>query len=525
MADGTIAFVLNAHLPFVRHPAHEDFLEERWLFEAITETYIPLLEMLGSLDRDAIPTRLTLSLSPTLLGQLSDPLLQARYLRHLDRQVELAEKEVRRTRPDASLRRLAEMYLARFYRARAVFIDEWQQDLIAAFRAYQQRGLVDLITSAATHGLLPLLDTAPGTVRAQIEVATAEYQRFFGRLVDGFWLPQCAFEPGIDAELARAGVRYTVVDAHAIAYATPRPIYGVYAPIVCDSGVAVFGHDPDAAKQVLGMHEGYPLDPAYRDFGRDVGFDLDPDYLRPYLPPGGQRVQTGFKYFRNGVRRDGAEHYDPERAREQARRHADHWVATRQRQMTWLARSMDRPPVLVSAFDAELFGRWWFEGPLWLEQVLRRIAGAPGLRTATPADELRERPSVQRATPAASSWSAGGHLEPWLGAKNDWVIRHVHSTAERLRALCQCYPSAGDLTRRALTQAARELLLAQASDWPLLMTKDETAEYATRRTRDHLLRCQRLCTEVEQDDVNEPRLAALEDADNIFPTLDYRVFL
>ncbi len=525
MAGGSVVFVLNAHLPFVRHPAHEDFLEERWLFEAITETYIPLLEMLGSLDRDRVPTRLTLSLSPTLLGQLSDPLLQARYLRHLDRQVELAEKEIRRTRPDGRLRSLAEMYLARFYRARAVFIDEWQRDLIAAFRAYQQRGLVDLITSAATHGLLPILGSAAGTVRAQIEVATAEHQRFFGRLVDGFWLPQCAFEPGVDAELARAGVRYTVVDAHAIAYASPRPVYGVYAPVVCDSGVAVFGRDPDAAKQVLGAHEGYPLDGAYRDFERDIGFELDADYLRPYLPPTGQRVQTGFKYFRNGARRDVSEPYEPERAREQARRHAEHYVAARRRHVAWLARSMDRPPVLVSACDAALFGRWWFEGPLWLEHVLRRTADIPELRACTPGDELRERPVVQRATPAASSWAMRGHLEAWLGPQNDWVHRHVHATAERLRALCQCYPSAGDLTRRALTQAARELLLAQASDWPLLMSRDATSEYATRRTRDHLLRCQRLCTEVERDDVNEPRLAALEDADNVFPTLDYRVFL
>jgi 1,4-alpha-glucan branching enzyme len=525
MPTGCIALVLNAHLPFVRHPAHEEFLQERWLFEAISETYVPLLEMLSGLERDGVPARLTLSLSPTLLGQLADPLLRARYLRHLDRQVELAEKEARRTRTDLRLRPLSAMYLARAYRARAVFIDEWQQDLIAAFRAYQQRGLVDVITSAATHAVLPLLGAAAGTVRAQVEVAAAEHQRFFGRLVDGFWLPECAFHPGIDAELAQAGVRYTVVDAHALAYASPRPVYGVYAPIVCDSGVAAFGRDPDAAKQVLDGREGYPLHPLYRDFRRDIGFDLDAEYLAPFLPPGGQRVQTGFKYFRHGERAAGAEPYDAERAREQARHHAEHWVAARRRQVAWLARSMDRPPVIVAAFDAELLGRWWFEGPFWLEHVLRRVAETPGLATVTPGDELRTRPSVQRATPAASSWAPRGHLEPWLDPRNDWVHRHLHATAERLRALCQRYPSAGDLTRRALSQAARELLLAQAGDWPLLMLREETADYAVRRTRDHLLRCQRLCADVEDDDVNEPRLAALEDADNIFPTLDYRVFL
>src|SRR5215813_11186505 len=131
MARGSVALLLHAHLPYVRHPAHEDFLEERWLYEAITETYIPLLEALDALDRDHVPARLTLSLSPPLLGMLSDPLLRARYLRHLDRLVELAEKEERRTRTDPRFHRLAEMYLARFYRARAVFLDEWQQDLIA----------------------------------------------------------------------------------------------------------------------------------------------------------------------------------------------------------------------------------------------------------------------------------------------------------------------------------------------------------------------------------------------------------
>src|SRR5438132_5751462 len=216
MSQASLAFVLHARLPFVRHPAHEDFLEERWLAEAITETYIPLLEMLGALERDRVPARLTLSLSPPLLAMLADRLLRARYLRHLDRLVELAEKEERRTRPDPRFHRLAEMYLARFYRVRAVFLDEWQQDLVAAFRAFQERGLLEIITCGATHGFLPLLGVTPGTARAQIEVAVAEDRRFFRRGPDGFWLPECAFEPGLEAELARAGIRYFFVDTHGI---------------------------------------------------------------------------------------------------------------------------------------------------------------------------------------------------------------------------------------------------------------------------------------------------------------------
>src|SRR5712691_8186348 len=178
-ADGTIAFVLHAHLPWVRHPAEDEALAERWLFATITGTCIPLLETLDALDRDRVPVRLTLSLSPTLLGMLADPPLRERYVDHLDRLVELAEKENRRTRPDARIHRLAEMNFGRLLRARMLFLDGWRRDLIYAFRVYQEAGLLDVITSPATSPVLPLLAASPATVRAQVEVAAAEYRRFF----------------------------------------------------------------------------------------------------------------------------------------------------------------------------------------------------------------------------------------------------------------------------------------------------------------------------------------------------------
>ena len=525
MPLGSVSFLLHAHLPFVRHPAHEDFLEERWLWEAITETYIPLLEALEALDRDGVRARFTISLSPPLLGMLSDRLLRGRYLRHVDQLVELAEKEERRTRPDPRFHRVAEMYLARLCRARTVFLDQWQQDLVAAFRAYQDRGLIAVITCAATHGFLPLLDVSPGSVRAQIEVGVAEYRRFFGRGPEGFWLPECAYQPGLDVELARAGVRYFFVDTHAIAHANPRPVYGVYAPIACESGVAAFGRDPDSSKQVWSAEEGYPGDFWYRDFYRDVGFDLDYDYVRPYLPPTGQRIHTGLKYYRITGKTDQKEPYDPERARERVEAHAAHFVDARLRQIEWLARSMDRPPIVVCPYDAELFGHWWFEGPWWLELVLRRLAASSTLEAVTPADYLAHQPIVQQATPGASTWGWKGYNEVWLAGQNDWIYRHLHAAADRLHALCRRYPSAEERTRRALTQALRELLLAQASDWAFMMSRETTGEYAVRRTKDHLLRCHQLCDQVERDAIDDLRLGALEDTDNLFPALDYRVLI
>ncbi|MFN8543226.1 MAG: 1,4-alpha-glucan branching protein domain-containing protein [Candidatus Binatia bacterium] len=525
MADAIVALVLHAHLPFVRHPESADFLEERWLHEAITESYLPLLQVLDALDRDDVPGRIAVSLSPPLLGMLADRLLRARYLRHLDRLVELAEKEERRTRGDAAFHRLAEAYLVRFTRTRSAFLDDWQQDLIAAFRHHRDHGRLELLTTAATHGVLPLLAVSPAAVRAQVEVAAAEHRRFFGTQADGFWLPECAWEPGLDDVLRHAGFRYCIVDTHGLTHATPRPVYGPYAPVACRSGLAVFARDPDSSKQVWSTDEGYPGDPWYRDFYRDIGFDLDLAYVRPYVAPTGDRLHTGIKYHRITGATDDKAPYDPDRARERVAAHAAHFVDCRRRQVEWLSRTMDRPPIVVCPYDAELFGHWWFEGPQWLDAVLRRLAVTSGLEAATPADDLARHPTLQAAMPAASTWGWRGHTEVWLGEQNDWLYRHLHATADRLHALCRRYPGADERTRRALTQALRELLLAQSSDWAFMMSRQTTAEYAARRTRDHLLRCQQLCAEVELGAVDDLRLSALEDTDNIFPALDYRVLL
>src|ERR1039458_8149802 len=154
--QGHFALMLHAHLPFVRHPEHEKFLEENWLFEAITETYIPLVQIIDGWLADGIDARLTLSLSPTLCAMLQDLQLQERYGRHLDGLIELAEKEIHRTHWDRAFRELAWMYHHRFSLAR----DTWRAcdgNLVGAFRQFQDEGRIEIITTAATHGLLPLL--------------------------------------------------------------------------------------------------------------------------------------------------------------------------------------------------------------------------------------------------------------------------------------------------------------------------------------------------------------------------------
>ena len=524
-SKGHLALVLHAHLPFVRHPEHAVFLEENWLYEAITETYLPLLGVFDRLLDDNVPFRITMSLTPPLAFMLKDELLCSRYARRITQLVELASKEVDRTRNDPPFNRLAQMYLDRFGECRDAFSGQYGRDLIGAFRRLQEAGVLEIIASAATHGYLPLMAVNPKAVRAQIRVGIEEHIRFFGRRPRGFWLPECAYAPGLDDFLAEFGVQYFITESHGIAYATPCPSFGVYAPVICPSGIAAFGRDIHSSKQVWSAIEGYPGDHQYREFYRDVGYDLDYDYIRPYIHPDGNRIDTGVKYYRiTGADRH-KEPYDPELALEKAAEHAGNFVFNRERQFEYIEPGMGRKPIVVAPYDAELFGHWWYEGPEWIEFLLRKIAYDQNVfDTITPGNYLNENAVNQRAYPCASSWGWRGYHEVWLEGSNAWIYRHLHAAADRMCELARLFNTPTELERRALNQAARELLLAQSSDWAFIMKTGTAVEYAVKRTKEHLQRFTGLCEELKARSVDEHRLDELERRDNIFPAIDYRAY-
>jgi 1,4-alpha-glucan branching enzyme len=518
---GYLSIVLHAHLPFVRHPEHEKFLEESWLFEAITETYIPLIHVLDGWRRDQLTARFTLSLSPTLCAMLRDPLLCHRYAKHLDSLVDLAEKEIHRTHWDRQFRNLAWMYHHRFCQAR----ETWRHyggDLIAAFKKFQDEGRLEIITTAATHGLLPLLANHPSSIRAQILTARDDYRNCFGRDPQGIWLPECAYAEGVEQFLQEADIRWFILDSHGVLHAKPRPRCGTFAPIFTPNGVAAFGRDYDSSRQVWSKHEGYPGDPRYRDFYRDIGFDLDFDYVRPYLPSPDNRGFTGIKYFRITGERE-KQIYERDHALAMASEHARHFMAERLAQVQQVAPLLDRPPIIVAPYDAELLGHWWYEGPEFLDFLARKLCQDQKIISLiTPAEYLRRHPTNQLATPGASSWGEEGYWRVWLNESNEWIFPHLQIAQERMGELARQFPAAEGLTARALQQAARELLLAQASDWPFILRAGTSPDYARRRVKDHLLRFLALHEQLVVTGVDENYLREIEARDNLFPGVDWR---
>lgn len=527
MPRGYLSLLLHAHLPYIRHPEYESFLEETWLFEAITESYVPLIKVFDQLLAEGIDFRVTVSLSPTLVAMFEDEFLQSRYLAHMAKLMQLADQEIQRTRQDSRFHKLAQMYRKLFSEAVEIFDKRYGRNLVRAFRKFQEAGCLEIITSAATHGYLPLLRTQPGAVRAQLFVAADSFCRAFGRPANGIWLPECGYHPGLEELLEEAGFRYFIVDTHGLLNADVRPRYGVLAPVACLNGVAAFGRDRASSKQVWSADEGYPGDYHYREFYRDIGYDLDFEYIRPYILDGHTRIHTGIKYHRITGKTEHKEPYEPTQARERAALHAGDFLYRRLQQIEAHAARMDRPPLIVSPYDAELFGHWWFEGPQWLDVLIRKISSDQDtIELVTPTEYLKRHPTLQRATPSASSWGDNGYNEFWLNSDNDWIYPHLHQAARQMKELTNAYPAEprGTLTHRALCLAARSLLLAQASDWAFIMKAGTTVEYARHRVRDHLARFHYMEQALRTGQIDERRLQALEMLDNIFPEIDYHVF-
>jgi len=526
MQKGSLALLLHAHLPWVRHPEHEDFFEEDWLYEAITETYIPLLKILRRLVAEKAPVKLTFTMTPTLCAMLRDNLLKDRTERYLGRGVELARMEIERTSGDARVNELAGLYHRRFSEAREFYAKEIGRDIVGAFAQLQEDGIIEIITCAATHGFLPLMEPFPEAMRAQIFIGRDDYRDCFGRDPQGIWLPECGYVPGIDRILQDANLRWFVVDAHGLMYGEPRPRFAIYSPYFTPAGPAVIARDRESSKQVWSAREGYPGDPAYRDFYRDIGGELPEDYLHQVFPNIGHRRNTGIKYHRI-TGSENKDIYNRGWAMGAADAHAGDFLHARVGQIEHLRSILPVEPLVLSPFDAELFGHWWFEGPEFLDLFLRKAAyDQRAFRLTTPSIYLSENPTLQMVSPSPSSWGNKGYWEVWLDPCNSWIYPHLHAAAGRMTADARKHAKTrSKFAQRTLRQMARELLLAQSSDWAFLMKTGTANDYAIRRTKGHLLRFTKLHEMLETGGQDEPLLAACEACDNLFPSIDWKYYI
>ena len=521
-----VCLVLHGHLPYVHHPAYADFLEEDWFFEACVETYLPLLFILEDLAADRVPVRLAVGLTPPLLEMFRSPALLSKLERHLERRVALAESEVRRLRHDSVHLPVARHYLGRFRQMHGFFMSE-RGDLIGAFRRHLAAGRLDILASTATHAVLPLVATEAAR-RLQIRIGVALYKEIFGRAPLGFWLPECAYEPGVDRLLTEEGLAYVVFETHGVRSAGPVSPYGVHRPITLPSGLRAFGRDQRSGRQVWSSAVGYPGDPAYRELYRDLGFDGAYEYVKPWLHDDGLRRNIGFKYHRvtGKVELHEKEPYDVAAAKRRAREHAAHFIESRVEDVSRLrAKFGGTAPVITAPYDLELFGHWWHEGPWFLEFLFREAARRPGLnfKFAAPSDVLADEGPAPKAYAHLSTWGKNGFLEMWCAPENAWILRHQHELERRLAVRTAAARVPSPRSARILDQMTRELLLAQSSDWAFIISMATSAHYAEMRAKDHVDRFLRLERMLDGSSEDPPTfLDETESEDAIFPGLSFR---
>lgn len=525
---------------------------EEWLHDAIIETYIPLLETLYSLSEEGVDYRFALGLSPVLAEQLADPLVLEHFERYLDERIEAAQNDMRYFEKEAHndhLRFLAEWYSGTFERIKTAFTSRFQRDLIGAFRRLQDEGLLEILTSAATHAYLPLL-ASDGSLNAQIKTAAASYRRLFGSAPTGFWLPEYGYRPaqltqtgrqqaGIEEFLADSGFSSFLVETHAVTGAYPTNIgegnvLGAYSAIkkrfvlpnldyfaesnsdatpfapytAADTTVTALARSEKVGQEVWGSELGYPLDFDYREINRRSG-------------------TSGLRYWRiTGQKVDAAnkDYYHPDWAAYKIEQHAEHFAHLVGDQLRRYSQATGNYGLVTAAFNADLFGHWWFEGIQWLGKVLRHLASTPEIDLTTPSAFVAQHPPEQTINLHESSWGNGGMHFLWDNRENHWMWALIHAAEEQMEQLAGQFTAPNDAEAVVLAQAARELLLLQSSDWQSLITTDQGRAYAIRRFSEHSERFDHLAASLENGQPDVAAARAWSQEDNVFADVDYRWF-
>ncbi len=504
-----VVLVLHAHLPYVRIPGQRFPLEELWLYQNLTECYIPLLLTFRDLSTDTIHYRVTLSFSPTLIAMLSDEYYRSRYLDYLETMLRLIHKALKGSEGDtaAAIGALEE-------RVRQVrdYYFSIGGDVIGAYRGRGGDGKINIITTCATHALLPGFRFSPELVRLQVETGLRCFEDAFGYRPRGLWLPEMGYYARLDEILRGCGIEYTFLDSHSV-YRTARiPGSGNFFPCRSDAGLVIFPRDVALSGAVWSKGTGYPGDFRYREFHYDYTYSMSDSDLSG---EGVDRMPFGLKVYRVTGGEKPKEFYRPGGADEAVKAHAGDFIAKIRERASVLGGIMDAPPVFTLPFDMELFGHWWYEGPDFLSLVLRGISEAGDIRLSSP-EEFTGLSTLETFTPAESSWGRQGYFDTWLTSECLHIYPEIADLYGRLSAV------AGNTSHRKAVQGAlREIMLAQSSDWPFFIAWNNFRDYGKRRLKEHLNAAEKIIASIEEGAVDAAFIQERGESYPIFERIKY----
>jgi 1,4-alpha-glucan branching enzyme len=502
---GYFSLVLHTHLPYVRKngawPVGED-----WLYQVMSETYIPLLGMLAQMENEDIRSCMGITMTPVLCEQLADRYVQDRFVEYLKVMTEHILDDINDFEylSDAKRKALGEAYYQEYHRRMLAFL-AIDGDLLGALASFEQAGLVEIIASSATHAFLPgLADWR--SVRTQVLMGIESHRRRFGVNPAGFWIPECAFREGLQDLLACEGVRYVLVDPSALG-----GLPSTYPYYVGSSRTAAVARSERAHRNAWDERTGYPTDDLYMDSTK---------YYHG----------SGLHYWRvtgPQVRIEDKEIYQPAPAQARALDHARHFINAVSEEL----RAAPLPPgngtgngaqpLVLASYDTEVLGHGWKEGIYWLEVTVRSLEGSRDICMTTPSRYLEENPPRTSANLDLTTWGTNKDDSTWINAETGWMWEALQKSQQRLFVLAD-YRHGSALEKRAVEQAAREVLLLESSDWPYMVAKNRAKEYSIQRFCAHLERFRRIADLLQAGDSDklESMLGEIEEVDNIFARLD-----
>lgn len=519
-----ISIVLEAHLPYVREFNKEDELsqagEEGRFFEYVSETFIPLLEVLDRLENDHVPFRLALAISPVLCQMLSDELLQNKYLHYIDKQIEFGRQELERTAGQPELNKLAQLYYNKTVDRRIAYTERYEKNLLKALDVYRRRGKVEILASCATHAFLPFLSYNAESIQAQMEIPVTCYRNHFGGGLHGFWLPNLGWTSEIEPYLRAYNFSYTIIDTHGLLFGNPVPEKGTFYPVKTPNGTFILGRDHFILQEIENMAS----DKLFRNNDRDVGYELPPEIVSQFLSPEGERRRTGYKYWARCE--DQETIYNPQAASDRIAQYARIFLEKTTARLEEASKHMEEAPICLYAHNADNFGRLWHEGIEFLETLFRMASGYRDFQFITPNEYIFKQNlnSIQTVSPEFSSGGINGYAETWLNTSNDWIYRHLARAMERMTELAERFPDDTGLKERALNQAAREILLAQSSDWATMLHRQDTTEYARNQVENAMRNFTTIYEALGSNYMSTEWLTTIERCHNLFPNINYRIF-
>ncbi|MBR4180332.1 MAG: DUF1957 domain-containing protein [Treponema sp.] len=523
-----LAIIIKTYQDFIRTADENTVLHNRArlnaFFDAISDSYIPLLNMLGRLEQAGTEYKLGLVVPPVLCAMLDNPKIQELYLEYLDKRVALGKKESNRNKNSPHAQALVKSISEKYAALKKDFSDKYKCNLVKAFAEFQNKGLIEILGTCATDIFMPHYAGLEEAISAQIEMGLQSYKKYFGEVPDGFFIPELGYTPGIEKLIRAYGYTYTILHARSMLLTDTLPVNGIFSPVRIETSLVSFTADPALSEQLTGEN-GYCQNSVYRNENRDIGFELDLKKLTPVLEENTARYSTGYKYWKKDFSEEADISYNPQEAADQAQKDALDFVqkcSQKLEQAASYAKDVEFVTSVCCIDDNEV-RKVWSEYLTWIENVLTN-AGKEGLTLSLCKDMVSNQFNLEKIEPYYSSGAGQGYGENLLSSKNCWMMRYVRKATERMIDLAERFPSDTGLKTRLLNIGSVELLLAQASSLAKMIEEDDYADFAEERFKLSINAFTAVFDSLGSNTVSTEWLTCLESQDNIFPWINYKIF-